>query len=43
MLSEWSKVFDGTTMGLSGLVEVKIDEEQPVERCRYLNFGIKFE
>lgn len=40
---EWSRVFDGTTMGLSGLVEVKIDEEEPGERCRYLNFGIKFE
>jgi SHR-binding domain of vacuolar-sorting associated protein 13 len=40
---DWSKVFDGTTMGLSGFVEVKSLDPDDRKRDKYLNFGVLFE
>jgi hypothetical protein len=42
---QWSKVFDGATQGLSGIVEVKAEDyppEQQQPREKFLNFGVLF-
>lgn len=40
---EWSKIFDGTTQGLSGYIEVKSIADDIEIKDKFLNFGMIFE